>query len=172
MPIKLTPTGNVPFLESYVSYTLPANTVETINISEMVTYDYKPRNTTTINYKLGSVDSYITTLNIKNITLNANLTVQIRYDKNLFEISTTELSVYQDERFSFRSILTTLTPEKNVGFDIRTNNQEIDVAQYPYMSNSNIVIIIRNVFTGQIITRPSTVQLYPDKFFPNRITVD
>lgn len=172
MPIKKTPTGNIPFLQNYVPYQLPAGISEAVNISDMVSYDYKPANTTNINYKLGSVDAYVSTLNFKNITINANLTVQIRYDKNIFEINTTELSVSRDEALSFRSILVTLTPDKNVAFEIKTNNTALDIAQYPYIASSNIVIIINNIYTGQIISRRTDAQVYPDKFFPSRITID
>lgn len=173
MPIKTSTTGNIPYLENYDPFRLSNGIVEASTISDMITYDIKPRDVSTnIDYVLGSADLYVETLNIKNITTNANIEITVRYFKNLFFIDYKQPSDTRDVGTDLKEIKTILSAGSIATFDIVLNNSLIDAGIYTNSVSANLVIVARNLQNGQLITRRSDAVLYTDQYFPQRVRIE
>jgi hypothetical protein len=156
MPIKNTITGTIPFLQSYVPYSLASTETETDLINDMVSVDISPPATPVIlEYGVGTPNSYVTSLYVKNLTSNATLKVGIVYDKTIFNISTTEY---------------TISPDSTIEFVIRSNNQLLN-ARLISNSITTISLNITNLTSGVIITKSVSATKLAERKFPENIVL-
>ena len=172
MPIKNFVTGVVPYLEKYVPYQTSIGTVEAGTISDMISYDIKPHfSATEIEYVLGSTDLYVDSLNIRNITLNADVEITLRYFKNIFYVDYTDTLVSTDIGVEGRELKKILFPGENIRFTIVLNNALMDAGLYNE-ATTDITLTARNIENGNIVTKIPTLPVYTQRYFPQRVRVE
>ena len=156
MPIKNTPTGTIPFLKSYVPYSNNANETSADFIQDMVSVDISsPPKPIALEYNMGTPNSYVTSLFVKNLTSNAILKVGVVYDKTIFSISTVEQNI---------------SPGSTVEFVIRSNNRLLN-ARLISNATTSISLNIANLTSGVLITRNLSTTRLPEKNFPENIVL-
>lgn len=172
MPIKNFITGDVPYLERYNPYQVPLGTIEAGTISDMISYDVKPHfSPTMIEYVLGSTDLYVESLNIKNITLNADVEVTVRYFKNIFYVDYTDNLVSKDIGVEGRELKKVLFPGENIKFTIVLNNSLMDAGIYNE-ADTSITLVARNVENGKIVTKIPTLPVYVQRYLPQKVRIE
>lgn len=173
MPIKNSTTGQIPYLERYTPYSLSgAGILEVTNIADMITYDITPNfSPTSIQYKLGSRDLYVRTLNIKNITNNADIETIIQYPRTIFFLNIDGELPTRNIGTDLTEVVKILKPFENVKIDIILNNSYIDLS-LKQNALADIKINFRNLMNNRIITKNSTVETYQPQFFPRRVRIE
>jgi hypothetical protein len=87
MAIKTYTTGQISFLSRYEPYSVPTGLVLCEFIDDMVSVDLQPiLNPTKIVYYVGSDSTYVFTVDIKNLTVNATLNVKLPFSDQIFII--------------------------------------------------------------------------------------
>jgi len=169
MPIKNFTTGQIPYLENYKPY---GDINEAVSISDMIAYDLTPNPfATRIDYTLGSEDLYVKTLNIKNITTNAEIELTVVYSRIWFYLNFINPLITRDVGIDRRAVTLILKPLETTKIDILLNNSSVDLASERNVL-SDIVVNVRNLPNGQIITRAANVQGYTTVNFPARVRIE
>jgi hypothetical protein len=168
MPIRNYVTGDVPYLTSYEPFTLPNGITQVDFISQMISYNLQPLKTPTeITYFIGAENSYVTTLEIKNLTDNVTLTGTITFNKDVFVIYD-EFNRYIDgiDRVEF-----SLEPEKIESFKIEVNKKILNSVILNTPLNTLINITIKNVTTNGLTLKKINQSSLAESTFPQNITV-
>jgi hypothetical protein len=173
MPIKNSTTGQIPYLEQYTPYKLSTtNQVEVVNIADMITYDLTPSfSPTQIQYKLGSTDLYIKTLNIKNITSNADIELKLTYSHLVFYLNFGVDVPTRDTGIDSREVTKILKPMENVKIDILLNNSLMDLG-FSREVFTDISITARNLVNGKLVTKNPITQKYQPLYFPRSVRIE
>jgi hypothetical protein len=156
--------GNVPYLISYEPYTLDSTNVACDLITDMISFDLRTRPVpTTVNYFVGARSSYVTTLAIKNITLNAKLNVIVEFDNQIFIL---------DKEQSTNKLTVDLSPGQTKEYGIELNKSRLDSRVDPVGFLNNITLTIKNYANGSMIIKSVTTNLLAEKFLPDTINVE
>lgn len=140
---------NTPYFSSFLPFSVPQNTSATNNIFDMVSINYtKPVRPPTINTGFGAENTYSFILQIKNITTNMQLSVQLTSD-NFFIIS--------ENNFI-------LGPGNTRGVNITTNTSHINDSVENPSQTSNIKLLVRNITNNLAFINLSAERLPPALF--------
>jgi hypothetical protein len=169
MPLKNFTTGQVPYLENYTPF---PEIAEITTVGDMFTYDLAPNtNPTIIEYALGTDNSYVATLNIRNITANVDLEAVITYSKDWFILKTSTDAVFEDAANNTTKITKTFKPSEILNIDIMVNNFVLDLAQLDNQLTS-INVAVTNITNTDIARRNVTIQPYNRRVLPNSLRIE
>lgn len=155
--------GDIPFLTSYEPYTLPQGNVVCDRIEDMISFDLRSLPTpTTIDYFVGGKTSYVTTLAIRNITLNTTINVMVEFDNKIF--------IFNRDQ-SINTISIDLTAGDAVEYYVELHKETLDSNSQFIAYSSNIKMTVKNYNNGLLTIRSTTPNLLGEKFLPTRINV-
>jgi hypothetical protein len=135
----------IPFLIGFTPYEF--NGDECRSIDDMVSISMQQATpSSTINYKIGSTDNINISLQIKNLTNNADLEIMVAYDRNIFIINDANL-------------IFTLKPGNVRAFVIKLNKPVLNRGLQSLLTT--VTFEIKNVLNGTVVTKNRTVTVLP-----------
>jgi hypothetical protein len=135
----------VPFLIDFTPYRF--NGDECRSIDDMISISIQQTvSVSSITYNIGSTDDINITLQIKNLTNNADLEVVVMFDKNVFVIDGADSMIR-------------LKPENVRTLVIRLNKPALNQTIKKLLST--ITFEIKNVLNGTVVTKNPTVTILP-----------
>lgn len=139
MPIKTRPSRDIPFLSSYVPYSIGTETlVEDIN--EMFYYTvFEPDTSVFLEYKFGAQNTLVKQFTFKNLTTNTQLEVQMNYDSGIFYTDIPSPAILQPNE--------TIT----VALFINAQNMQPNTS----LLKTDFKVIVRNVSNGSLVYKSS-----------------
>jgi len=173
MPIKTTPTGNIPYLLNYTEYKLPAGIIPVDTIQDMISFNWIiPEYTPSIDYNIGSLEDDYKILVVKNLTIATTLNVYLDYDNQIFSIRERDTNI-EPQSFEVQSQVSTTTtvPERKISpipivlrggteatFIVKYNKKSLDsYTDYTTLS-TYIQARIENVFDEKLATKSIAVK--------------
>jgi len=164
MAIKNFVTGEVPYLISYQPYQLTAEQSECVLVDDMVSIDLQPNIAPTqIMYYVGAEQNYSTSINVKNITTNATLSVSMRFFEKLFIVTPT----YLPNVMKFE-----LEPQESQIITIELNKNSLDTFSEYEKFDIKLPLTIKNISNGTVVTKSTTVSLLEPTTLPSQVTVE
>jgi hypothetical protein len=163
MPIKTTPTGTVDFLQKFDVYT---DVELEENINNMFSYNIVPT-PTSIQYSIGTTNKtpVVGTLELLNLTQNANLIVDILYNKSMLNINSGASSQLTDSG-KYKSTIT-LPPKQKKQIQILVSN---DVSMELMENvNTNMEVIVKFNPNNELIRKASELGPLEKITLPNNI---
>lgn len=156
MPIKLQSIQNIPYLLNYRPYSINANNTLCETVNEMISVDLQAYTfPVEIDYFVGASDDINATMNIKNLTLNANISINIIYDNRFFIVDVPSLL---------------LVPEQQRQVNISLNKNVLDVGPEQIFETS-IRVEAKNILSGQLVVKNAIASYLSPKYLPQKITV-
>lgn len=156
MPIKLQSAQSIPYLLNYRPYSISSDSTLCETINEMISVDLRAYSTPVqIEYFVGASDNIDVVMNLKNLTVNANILVNLIYDNRFFVINTPSV---------------TLLPEEQKQINISLNKSVLDFGPDQTFETS-IKIEARNLVTGQLVIKKANTSNLSPKYLPEKITV-
>jgi len=147
--------ANTKFFKSFVPFQSPANTNATNNINDMVSINYiRGRESSIIKQDIGAKSSYVMDLQIKNITINTELEINVSSDI-LFTLSETKFI---------------LGPGTTRTIFIQSNNDYINEQTDNLFKSTNVKVTIKNVTTNLSYIQNNVIKLQK-KAIPTEIVV-
>jgi uncharacterized protein YlaN (UPF0358 family) len=133
----------------YLLQTIPPNFtgVECKSINDMVSVNLQQvAPTSTIPYRIGSSDNIRISLQLKNLTNNAQLEVEVVVDENIFLI---------DNSLSGSSKKILLDPEQTKGILLSLNKERLNSTVNS--TTSTVAVKITNITNGTVVTKNTSV---------------
>jgi len=152
MPVKLAPSGDIPFL---INYTPPQIRDLTENIQDMISYNILPLQTPlNIEYPIGSseVNQEAFRITFRNLTSNATLQVAQRQTRELLLFLENNILV------DARTIRITLAPAETKELTILFNNETLN-SSVQRNTLENLQLVVTYAQTGRLITRNNLPRL-------------
>lgn len=135
----------VPFLIDFVPYRF--NGEECRSIDDMVSISLQQVvPSSNITYRIGLPDNINISLQIKNLTNNADLEINILFDKNIFIIESVQLPLI-------------LKPGNVTPFFIKLNKPQLDQSIEKLLTT--ITFEIKNLLNGTVVTKSPAVTTLP-----------
>lgn len=167
MAIKTTPSTQIPFLQQYIPYTIPLNAVVVDDINNMISYDLQPNKNTTINYSIGTDKVYETIMNIKNITTNCKIKVNVSFNNNIFVIDRNNFTKNNTSPLIFE-----LQPSQVEQLLIRVKNETLDTKISYQPEQTQIKLVVENIIQTEPILRNVSTEMFSKQSLPETITLD
>jgi hypothetical protein len=173
MPIKNFVTGEIPFLKSYTPFVIPEEVSPVYTVEDMVSYDLQvPVAPVPISYEIGSRTSFITEINVKNITSNVDLLVTIEYDNTVFVVNNADFGV-ESSMGNRSSTSVTLPPNSISKFGIEINKNTLNST----LTNGSgiekyIKMKVTNISTNDMTYVPKMANALASRFLPETITIE
>lgn len=168
MPIRNYVTGDVPYLTSYEPFAVPSNVVTVDYINQMISYNLQPLRTPgEITYFIGAKNSYVTTLEVKNLTDNATITGTVTFNKDVFFVYD-EFNTYVD---GINKVDFSLEPEKTEAFKVEVNKKTLDSTILTAPISALIKITVKNITTNGLVLKKINQSSLAESSFPQNITV-
>lgn len=168
MPIKTSATGDVAYLLSYQPFKLP-NQEELGDINDMISIDVKAtENVTLLNYYIGAESTYTFSVELKNITDNCILEVEVNVPTSALtstEAKTPESNANATEKIISFVLDPNQTKKISMALDKDIlNKQPLDDIDF------NVPITIKNRKNGTIVTKNINATKLESKNLP--LTID
>lgn len=147
----------IPFLIDFQPYSFTGEQCQSID--DMVSISLVQQfPQSVINYEIGSTDDVNIPLSIKNLTNNTKLEVEILFNANVF---------IADDNPTINKITATLEPGQLRIVEWVLNTRSLDQAISKF--NTNIVVTVKNIMNGTIVTRNVPVASLPTRYLDETI---
>jgi len=147
---------NTSFFKDFTPYTLANGIVATETLSEMISYDITARvNPSTVNYQLGTSNTYEFTLSVKNLTRDITLDIEIEHE-NYFQV--------QNNNY-------TLTPEQIQESIIQLNKSVLNEANRGLNFLTQVTIVVKNRPNDTFATKRVDINELQQISLPNIIDI-
>lgn len=156
MPIKLQSVQNIPYLLNHRPYSTNADSTLCETVNDMISVDLQAYTfPVEIDYLVGASDNIKVTMELKNLTLNANISVNVIYDNRFFVVDTPSLI---------------LLPEEQRQINVILNKDVLDVGPEKTFETS-LRVEAKNMLSGQTVIKKTNASYLSSRYLPQKITV-